>query len=42
MLGVGAGLALYWRLDARRRFTGPTSADEAELRRVEAAGGGAR
>jgi amino acid transporter len=37
MLLVAAGLLLYWRLDARRRFAGPTPADEAELRRIEAA-----
>ncbi|MBM2851372.1 MAG: amino acid transporter [Anaerolineales bacterium] len=36
----------YWQLDAKKRFAGPTPADEAELRRVEAdlakaaAGGG--
>jgi amino acid transporter len=42
MLGVGAGLALYWSLAARRRFTGPTPADEAELRRIEAAVAGAK
>ena len=36
MLMVAAGLFLYWRLDACRRFKGPTPADEAELRRIEA------
>jgi amino acid transporter len=37
MLLVAAGLVLYWWLSARRRFRGPTPADEAELRRIEAA-----
>jgi len=37
MLLVGAGLFLYWQLRGRHCFTGPTPADEAELRRVEAA-----
>jgi len=36
MLLVAAGLVLYWRFDARQRFKGPTPADEAELRRIEA------
>lgn len=27
---------LYWKLDAGKRFTGPSPADEAELRRIEA------
>lgn len=26
---------LYWQLDAKKRFTGPTPADETELRRIE-------
>jgi len=26
----------YWQLDAKNRFKGPTTADEAELRRIEA------
>ena len=29
-------MVLYWQLDAKKRFTGPTTADEAELRRIEA------
>ena len=36
MLLVAAGLVLYWWLSARSRFVGPTPADEAELRRIEA------
>jgi amino acid transporter len=27
---------LYWQLDVKRRFSGPTPADETELRRIEA------
>lgn len=29
-------MVLYWQLDAKKRFTGPTPTDEAELRRIEA------
>ncbi len=29
-------MVVYWQLDAKKRFSGPTPADEAELRRVEA------
>lgn len=28
-------MLLYWHLDAKHRFTGPTRADETELRRIE-------
>jgi amino acid transporter len=33
---LGVFMVLYWQLDAKKRFTGPTVADEAELRRIEA------
>jgi amino acid transporter len=38
-------MLIYWQVDAKKRFTGPTQTDEAELRRIEAemaaaAGGG--
>ncbi len=33
---LGVFMVLYWQLDAKKRFTGPTPADEAELRRIEA------
>ena len=36
MLGLAALLALYWLSSARGSFRGPTPADEAELRRLEA------
>ena len=26
---------IYWQLDAKKRFKGPTPADEAELRKIE-------
>jgi hypothetical protein len=26
---------LYWQIDAKRRFKGPSPADEAELRKIE-------
>jgi hypothetical protein len=35
MLGTGIGLALYWLLYARARFTGPVPADETALRQQE-------
>jgi amino acid transporter len=37
ILALGLFMALYWRLDARHRFTGPQPSDEAELRRIESA-----
>ncbi len=39
MLLLSAGLVLYWQAGEKRRFTGPTKADEAELRRIEEAVG---
>lgn len=33
---LGGFMLLYWQVDAKHRFKGPTKADEAELRRVEA------
>src|SRR5262245_35443869 len=33
---LGGFMALYWQLDAKKRFTGPQPATEAELRRIEA------
>ncbi len=27
---------IYWQLDAKKRFKGPTPTDESELRRIEA------
>ncbi|HAJ36493.1 MAG TPA: amino acid transporter [Chloroflexi bacterium] len=32
---LGVFMFLYWKLDAGKRFTGPSPADEAELRRIE-------
>ena len=32
---MGVFMVLYWQLDAKKRFTGPTPTDEAELRRIE-------
>ncbi len=32
---LGVFMYLYWQLDAKKRFTGPTPADETELRRIE-------
>ena len=40
MIGLCLFMALYWVLDARHRFRGPTRSDEVELRKVEAALGG--
>jgi amino acid transporter len=37
MLGTGIALQIYWFTFAGKRFTGPTPADEAELRTLEAA-----
>jgi hypothetical protein len=36
MLGLGILLAIYWFGWERNRFQGPTKAEEAELRRIEA------
>jgi len=36
ILGLGVVMVLYWQLDAKRRFTGPTPLSEEELRRIEA------
>ncbi len=33
---LGVFMVLYWQLDVKRRFQGPTPADEEELRRIEA------
>jgi amino acid transporter len=33
---LGVFMVLYWQLDAKNRFKGPTKADEDELRRIEA------
>jgi amino acid transporter len=35
MVALGVGMFLYWQLDAKRRFHGPTKADEAALRAME-------
>jgi amino acid transporter len=35
MVALCVGLFLYWQLDAKRRFQGPTKADEAALRAME-------
>lgn len=35
MLALAVGMFLYWQLDAKRRFQGPTKADEAALRAME-------
>ncbi len=35
MVALTIGLFLYWQLDAKRRFQGPTKADEAALRAME-------
>ena len=46
IIALGVFMVIYWQLDAKNRFKGPTKADEAELRRIEAdmaaaaAGGG--
>jgi amino acid transporter len=32
---LGVFMVLYWQLDAKKRFTGPTPFDEQELRRIE-------
>ena len=32
---LGVFMVLYWQLDAKKRFKGPTTADETELRRIE-------
>ncbi len=32
---LGVFMMLYWQLDAKKRFTGPTPSDEQELRRIE-------
>jgi amino acid transporter len=37
MLGLSVILGLYWQLSAKRRFAGPSKADEDALRRIEAA-----
>ncbi|HEY7027072.1 MAG TPA: amino acid permease, partial [Gemmatimonadales bacterium] len=37
MLGLSLFLGLYWQLSAKRRFAGPSKADEEALRRIEAA-----
>ncbi len=39
MLILTAALVLYWQGYAKRRFHGPTRADEEELRRLEEAMG---
>jgi amino acid transporter len=36
ILILGVFMVLYWQLDAKNRFKGPTKADEEELRRIEA------
>ncbi len=36
VLALCGFMALYWRLDARHRFTGPQPSSESELRRIEA------
>jgi hypothetical protein len=35
MLALAVGMFLYWQLDAKRRFHGPSKADEAALRALE-------
>jgi amino acid transporter len=35
MVALGVGMFLYWQLDAKRRFQGPSKADEAALRALE-------
>jgi amino acid transporter len=35
MVALCVGMFLYWQLDAKRRFQGPTKADEAALRAME-------
>lgn len=35
MVALAVGMFLYWQLDAKRRFLGPTKADEAALRAME-------
>ena len=35
MVALTVGMFLYWQLDAKRRFQGPTKADEAALRALE-------
>jgi amino acid transporter len=37
MIGLAILLALYWQLSAKRKFAGPSKADEAALRQIEAA-----
>jgi amino acid transporter len=37
MLGLCVVLGLYWQLSAKKRFLGPSKADEDALRRIEAA-----
>jgi hypothetical protein len=32
---LGVFMVLYWQLDAKKRFTGPTPSDEQALRRIE-------
>ncbi len=39
MVGLAILLVLYWQLSAKRSFVGPTKADEAALRQIEAAVG---
>src|SRR5262249_34778519 len=39
ILLLGGFMALYWQLDAKRRFRGPQPAAEADLRRLEGAAG---
>ena len=35
MVALAVGMLLYWQLDAKRRFRGPSKADEAALRALE-------
>ncbi len=35
MVALAAGMFLYWQLDAKRRFQGPSKADEVALRALE-------
>jgi hypothetical protein len=35
MVALAVGMFLYWQLDAKRRFHGPSKADEAALRALE-------
>ena len=37
MVGLAIFLGLYWQLSAKQRFPGPSKADEAALRQIEAA-----